>query len=92
LGLCEKRLHNADGGIMKRHTGSFVAHDDKGRPYTIHIYTDFIDVSSREGSGEIEGLKELQTANGNHVNRIKQGEYQVVATGVILKSSSPDAP
>jgi hypothetical protein len=76
----------------KRRTGSFVASDAQGRSHTIYVYTEFLDVSSFEGPGEVEGLKELVLANGNRVNRIKKGEYKVVGTGATLTSSSPDAP
>lgn len=40
----------------------------------------------------VEGLKELRTPDGLHVNRLGRGEYQIVQTGVSLRSNSPDAP
>jgi hypothetical protein len=78
---------------MQRQTGSFVAHDDQGRPHTIHVYADFIrTVAFNEPAQELQGPGDLRLASGGLVNRLKQGEYQVLDTGVILTSTSPDAP
>lgn len=75
---------------MKRRTGTLTVQGDDNRNYTIHVYTDFIDVGTRgDLTAEIGDPKELWTAEGNSVNLIKQGVYQILATGVILRSSVP---
>jgi hypothetical protein len=78
---------------MKKYNGSFPATGDDGRQYTVCIYTDFIDAANSEDPNAVaEGLKELRTSDGMAVRRRDKGEYQVVQTGVILRSYSPDAP
>jgi len=76
----------------KRQTGSFVAKDETGLPYTIVILTEFLESETNEGTFEIEGLKELMLKSGEPVNRIKQGEYRVVTSGITLRSISETAP
>jgi hypothetical protein len=52
-----------------------------------------IDVSDFDNpNAEIEGLKQIQTDDGKHVNRLEQGRYQIVATGQTLRSTDPNAP
>jgi hypothetical protein len=67
---------------MRRRTGQFTALDNDGRSYTIHIYT----YCTREGA------KELQMPAGQPVNRRDKGVYEIVTSGVILRSSAPNAP
>jgi hypothetical protein len=82
-----------EGKVMKKQTGQFSAVGDDGRQYTIFIYTDFTDAGNFEDPhAAVEGMKELRTSDGMRVNRLQQGEYVVVQTGVILRSSSPGAP
>lgn len=78
---------------MKRQTGTFTAKGDDGRTYTVVVYTNFISAASHDDPhAEIEGMKSLRTSDGHHVNRLGQGSYQIVATGVKLTATSPDAP
>jgi hypothetical protein len=78
---------------MKKRTGSFSATGTDGRQYTVYIYIDFIDAGSFENPNAVaKGLKELRTSDGMHVNRRQQGEYEIVQTGVVLRSNSPTAP
>ncbi len=75
---------------MKRRTGTLTVQGDDNRNYTIHVYTNFMDAGTHgDLTTEIDGLKELWTVEGNSVNLIKQGVYQILATGVILRSSVP---
>lgn len=76
---------------MKKLTGTFTAHDDFGRDYTIHIYTTYIDARSHTNQhGMTEGLKELITDSGDPVNREEKGVYEL--NGRVLRSDDPDAP
>ena len=70
--------------VMKRKTGQFIATDEKGRRYTIVIYTNIIKAGTFENpSGEVEGMTELKTFEGMAVNRLEKGKYQIVPTGII---------
>jgi hypothetical protein len=78
---------------VERQTGRFQAVSDDGRAVMVNILTTFL--ISRPLSGppqEIEGLRRLLTDDGLSVNRLGKGEYQIVATGVKLRSDDPDAP
>ncbi len=78
---------------MKKQTGQFTATGDDGRRYTIYIYTDFIDAGHfGNPNAVVEGMKELLTSDGMAVNRHQKGEYQIVQTGLMLRSNAPDAP
>jgi hypothetical protein len=41
---------------------------------------------------EKEGPTSMQTAEGKHVERLEEGRYKVVETGVRLASDDPNAP
>ncbi|NQU84939.1 MAG: hypothetical protein HQ541_04190 [Mariniphaga sp.] len=78
---------------MKKWIDNFICTDNEGCEYTINIYTDIIDTGNlNDPSRVIEGLKELETSDGKPVNRLKQGEYEIIETSVILHSNSPKAP
>jgi hypothetical protein len=78
---------------MHRLTKSFDAVGNDGRQYTVDVYTNFIPAPNFEDPGaEVEGLKRLQTSSGLLINYLSPGEYQIVQTGVILRSAAPDAP
>jgi hypothetical protein len=55
-------------------------------------YTEFLEAGGTEGFQWIEGIKSLRTADGQRLNRIDKGKYQVVVTGEILESDDPTAP
>ncbi|MDH4317121.1 MAG: hypothetical protein OEV64_01905 [Desulfobulbaceae bacterium] len=78
---------------MMEQLGSFGATGNDGNHYTVVIYQKYINVGTLENPSAVaEGMKILHTADGMHVNRHKQGEYEIVETGVILNSKSPEAP
>jgi hypothetical protein len=73
--------------------GQFIATDENGRRYTIMIFTNVVKAGTLENpSMKVEGMKELKTFEGMAVNRLEKGKYQIVQTGIILQSDSPDAP
>ena len=81
--------------MLKRaeHRRSFKAVDDAGREYVIHEYVDIIDVSSYgEPNATKEGIRRLTTGQGGNVNYLAKGEYQIVSTGVRVRSQDPNAP
>lgn len=76
-----------------RHLASFSAYDDEGNSIVLHVYVDVLSVGTFDDpDAEIEGLKEIRTAGGYHVNRIGQGKYEVVETGEMLTADDPAAP
>jgi len=75
---------------MKRLTGTFTAHDDFRRDYTISVYLD--DGSHDDPNAVVEGPKELRTADGQLVNRKRKGVYEIKVSGLILLSNAHDAP
>jgi hypothetical protein len=75
---------------MNRLTGTFTAHDDFRRDYTIYVYLE--DGSHDDPNAAIEGRKELRTADGALVNRKRKGVYEIMASGLILLSSAHEAP
>jgi hypothetical protein len=78
---------------MKRKTGQFITRDENGRRYTILIYTNVIKAGAVENPSDgVEGMTELKTFEGMAVNRLEKGKYQIVQTGIIIQSGSPDAP
>jgi hypothetical protein len=81
------------GGAMKRRTGIFTARGDDGQSYTIYEYTDFIEARSHDDpTAQSPGLTELRTRDGMAVNWRGKGVYQILTTGVILKSTVAGAP
>jgi len=74
-------------------TGSFNAIDKNAHQYKVDIYTDYMNGgNSQDPSMLIPGIKELRTDDGMHVKRRKQGVYEIIETGVMIYSDSPDAP
>ena len=74
---------------------SFQTKGDDGRSYRLDVY----DVLEFEATfaNEAQGgswvpAGQLLKVNGNHVNRIEQGKYQIVASGVIIACDDVDAP
>lgn len=75
-----------------RAIGSFVAVDDDGDSHTLIIYRTFIDTSNLDHPNtERPGMISVRTEDGNAVNRLAEGEYEVVGLGIKLHSSDPDA-
>jgi hypothetical protein len=78
---------------MRRKIGQFIATDENGRRYTLLIFTNIIKAGTFENPRVgVEGMKELKTFEGMAVNRLEKDKYQIVQTGIIVRSDSPDAP
>jgi hypothetical protein len=73
---------------MLYHVCTFEAADGAGRAYTVLAYTG---QASFLGVAAPEALT-LKTLDGKEVVRLQQGRYKVKGAGVILTSSSPNAP
>ena len=76
-----------------RQARRFAAYDDTGKAHTVYIYTQSLSAGAYgDRRTTIEGMTELQLADGSPVSRKQQGEYEVVATGMILRSADPNTP
>lgn len=89
-----KQIATKDNTVNKTiHKYSFSAQDDTGKAYILHVYVDILDAGTFDNpTATIEGLKSLQTSDGEPVNRLEKGRYEIVRTGQQLNSSEPDAP
>ena len=67
--------------MTKHCTASFPAQGDDGRSYSVEVWTD-----------EASGVQSLRTSTGMILKRLNQGEYQIVTTKLVLRSTDPNAP
>ncbi|MCE5243328.1 MAG: hypothetical protein ABFD98_04625 [Syntrophobacteraceae bacterium] len=75
------------------HTAAFKARDDYGREHTILEFNSLAQVIRFEAHGSFEeNLKEFRTVKGQPVNRITNGKYKIVPTGLNLYCDEPSAP
>jgi hypothetical protein len=67
-------------------TARFTATDENGTPYDIVEYTEFFDLSAFDHPHQsLPGLKAYRLADGRHVNRISDDEFQIVGSGIKLR-------
>lgn len=68
----------------------FTATDDAGKPYTLVAYQEF--APARRGDPLVPTQKSLRTIEGDPINRLTKGSYQLLLYGrVTLTSSDPNA-
>jgi hypothetical protein len=80
------------GRKTTKRIGSFTAESADGQQYKIHVFQDFHDVRTRGGTSQLEGHKTLKTTDGEHVNRIDKGHYEIVGiSNIPLTSNDPKA-
>jgi len=80
---------------IKKHTKTFNAYSDDDKRFIIYEYTEFENAGSFDNpNAMLEGLKELKTSDGNAVNRIEKGRYQIITPfgEIIVTLDSSDAP
>lgn len=81
------------GEPMETPIQTFEASDDEGTTHTLHVYQEHVPTGTRANPNATDpGMKRILTANGLSVNRRGKGEYEIVQTGQLLRSSVPDAP
>jgi hypothetical protein len=74
-----------------KQTKTFRAHDDNGQAYVLNLFTEY----DRTAQGQIEGLSEIRTRDGLHVNRLDKGKYEILTVSqphIFLHSDDSDAP
>jgi len=79
---------------VTEHTGTFTAHSEDGQEFTVFIFTDYHEGRTSSGPHRVEGLKEMRTSDGEHVNWIEKGKYQVIigVETLAIFSDDPNAP
>lgn len=70
---------------MRKLIDQFAAQDVDGNNYTVLIYQDFIDVTSKSGPGLLPGLKSATLSDGRPLNRVDDLTYRIISSGDILK-------
>jgi hypothetical protein len=71
----------------------FTATDEGGIEHRLLVYQNFIRAGTFDDpSAVVAGLTRILTEDGKLVNCVRKGEYEIVETGVHLRSSDPDAP
>ena len=77
-----------------KHIGTFTACDAEGKEYTVFVYQDFIISRGLSGTSRTPGMKSMRTDDGEAVNFIEKGKYEVLTVfGMIpITSDDPNAP
>ena len=73
------------GQVVLKHI--FHAHGSDGQDYEIHVY---VEPASHENA-HIEHLAKVCLADGGELRVLSHRHYEVVATGVRLEASDPEA-
>lgn len=76
----------------QKETKRFEVRDGSGRSFTIIEFTEFTEVSTRGGTQTVEGMKTFKTTDGQRVNRIAKGKYQLTMLQLDLHSQDEGAP
>lgn len=78
---------------MRKLKQTFEVKSRSGQRRKLNLYVDLINAASMDDrTATIEGLKTLETAEGDPVNYVSKGHYQLAHTGEVLKSLDPLAP
>jgi len=78
---------------MKRHTRMITAQGNDSLPYVLYIYTNDASAQVHPHSSIIgESTIELATSDGQLVRWRAKGLYEIVGTGIVLRSYALDAP
>jgi len=71
---------------------TFEASDNQGTTHTLRVYQSQVSAATRGRNATISGMKRIVTIEGLSVNRRAKGEYEIVQTGKIVRSTASDAP
>jgi hypothetical protein len=78
---------------MERLVQEFEAREENGTIHRLRVYQKLVDAGTQANPhAVVPGLKRIVTEKGETVNRLQKGKYQVVLTGILLYSDSPEAP
>lgn len=72
-----------------RKTGGFVARGSDGKNYVVIEFTEFVDGTTISDTQTqwVPGIKIMKLENGDHVNPVDSGGFEVVRTGVRLSQT-----
>jgi hypothetical protein len=77
---------------MEKRIASFTATGKSGTQYEIVVTQEMIDAATRSDPNRlVGGVKTLRTSQGQLVNRIKKGHYEIVGPGTELHSDDVNA-
>ena len=80
------------------HKCSFDGTTDEGETVTIHVYQEFITSRSRGGTTRLPGMLSMRTDDGQAVNKVSDGQYNIVCTHrsdrdyIPVSTTDPKAP
>ena len=78
---------------MEKCIQKFEAVGGNEQKYILEVYQEFVDAGTRgDPHATIPGMKRICTQDGLEICRIAKGEYGIVQTDEVLRSSAPDAP
>lgn len=78
--------------MSSRRLNSEVMVDDEGREYVVDVYPAMIITGDLDGSRDLlHGLPTFRLPNGDAVNKLKDGNFQVVHSGQILRPKQASA-
>lgn len=74
-----------------KETNRYHAQGSDGKKYEIIEVTELLDVTTIHDTQQkfMPGSISLKLKNGDHVNKISQGKYQVAKTGVDIEFNGP---
>ena len=78
---------------MKRYTRIISANGDDGQQYSLYVYSDSVHPGTRTAPfSPVDSSTDLATSDGQLVRWRAKGVYEIVTTGVVLRSVERDAP
>lgn len=76
---------------MEKLLRRFTAKTDRGEIHEIFEYQDFVTTRTRGGSDETPGLKRYALSNGETVNHIEKGVYEMLSPFGNVRLTSDDS-
>jgi len=73
-----------------RHVGTFSAVAKDGTEFEISEFQTFIECKTFDGTEWVAGMKQLRTSDGESVNRIEKGKYEVLQVFGLIAVTSDD--
>ena len=75
---------------MEEFESSFVALDPDENEVGINVYRTMVTIPQHGGDIVKPGRAQLETDDGQAVNPLSDGKYEIVESGIILTSDHPD--
>jgi hypothetical protein len=79
--------------MTRKLENTFIATDPAGKKRTLTCFRQYRTPQTLTGrANPAPGMLEIETEDGDEVIARGNGEYEIVATGLVLHSNDPDAP